>query len=1176
MKTKSLCIVITAASLLAPGIRAVDFQENNSELTLRTKRMEVIVKDARIIQLKSLQNGRILADRKLADPSHTAGLGCMTGQEQELSRLHYPWGEPLVNPRVADKPTSLYRTPNTHSRLSVRKDRNAVLAEWKGLTDGKKFYPDDKITLIFSEDANGALTIQGSGESASGGVFGLQVPIENLTGSGKFVLPTFGGIEYAATGKPGLMPFHFSTVFYEAPLMTFEAGGTALGLWSEDPEFTPFHAFLARKEKSSVFSLEFQNLIPYEPLKKTRSPLLKLDVFPGSDWIEAARPYRDWYHKQFAKDMRNRDRIEWANRINVIVDSGSRKPDALRKVTEKMSSDRVLFHVWQARKEGFTTNIPDYTPKADYPDEVKTFHEHGFKVMCYVCSLCAVYKSPAWERDNVEDFFLTRKNSITAYNVGKAAFDSNLEGTLTSAKGKDQFASLKPGAFLYGDPLSRGWREYFIRIVKEFNEKCGTDANYQDTLGCVGDTGNGVVDGLFGAQANAQFTRELQAAMPGTPMASEFGPAPIGFGVKWPLNYVQVWGSIPFRDYRIHHQRPLTPFLFGYRTWVPTINAGDDFHRHLISSCSDALSGMGMFDSSENLQADHGFDGHLVLRSKVFADNGLVPYYPEKRYPENIRAMYRGKDGGIFRYYDDGKLQMMLDPAGKPLYGRVNDSSKVESSGLTIPGWPSCDEKGIYGLNPKNSYALFPKNTDKQEGVLGKLPDSAWVRFYYTTPEFTYLELAGTGKVSLKLNPPSNRKFITVNDRPVSDSEISGNLPMRIVLSSGKATSPDTVRKINLASGLEDGTGEGLPKLRKNLGGETLYHISYYNAKSIDFMLPVKDRDDAIEILFQNTQNKYGNGSILSLLVNGREVYSFDCRPAASKGKTGEFDTKLRRGRFPLGQYAGQDVLVSLRVDNKNESNADMQWSSLPRLVKDPAQKQTVEELDPARLPVAAPAKPVPPKRPDGSPSSVIETGIPQGVYRPAAKHGLFASPKSIPAEPETVYFLSGEFRKADKEGSTFYLGVICYDKNNRQITGINVNPLADSETRLGKGGKAGDTKLHVMDASKWRIGGWIAIGTELPNFELVGPVENIEKLGGDYGVYLKTPLKKPLESDIKIRMHIPTGTYNYVVSTRLTDSLEPYGGILKVWPGTVRIQPMILSTTPVEIRNLKLEAFKK
>ncbi len=246
MKTKSLCIVITAASLLAPGIRAVDFQENNSELTLRTKRMEVMVKDARIIQLKSLRDGRILADRKLADPSHTAGLGCMTGQEQELSRLHYPWGEPLVNPRVADKPTSLYRTPNTHSRLSVRKDGNAVFAEWKGLTDGKKFYPDDKITLIFSEDANGALTIQGSGESASGGVFGLQVPIENLTGSGKFVLPTFGGIEYAATGKPGLMPFHFSTVFYEAPLMTFEAGGTALGLLSEDPEFTPFHAFLSR------------------------------------------------------------------------------------------------------------------------------------------------------------------------------------------------------------------------------------------------------------------------------------------------------------------------------------------------------------------------------------------------------------------------------------------------------------------------------------------------------------------------------------------------------------------------------------------------------------------------------------------------------------------------------------------------------------------------------------------------------------------------------------------------------------------------------------------------------------------------------------------------------------------------------------------------------------------
>ena len=964
MYKKILCGLLFAE--MGTGVFALDFSQNDREFVLKTKRLEAVVRDARIIQLRSRKTGQLFADRALAEPSVTAGLGCMTGKEKELSTLHFPWGEPGMNQQIQLKGTDLYHQADGRSAVTVSRGENEVVVAWAGLTDGAQFFPAEKITLTFGEDTKGTLTFQAAGEAVCGGVFGVQIPLENISADGTFLLPSFGGLEYSGKGPRALMTFQHTTLFYEAPVMVYTCGNSSLGLWSEDGAFNPFHAFFARGLKSCSFALEFQNLIPYEPLKTANPPVLKLDVFDDSDWIEAARPYRDWYHKAFAAELAKRDSIEWANRISVIVDSGSQHPTVLAGIKEKMPAERVLFHVWQARKEGFTANIPDYTPKEDYPGSVENLHKHGFKVMCYVCSLCAVYKSPAWERDNVGDFFLTRKNSITAYNTGEAAFDANLEGNLTAARGKDPFASLKPGAFLYGDPLSKGWREYFISKIREFNAKCGTDASYQDTLGCVGDVGNGVVDGSFAGQGNAQFTRELLDGLPGTPMGSEFGPAPIGFGVKWPVNYAQVWGGHPFRESRIHRHRPLTPFLFGYRTWIPTVNAGDDFHRHLTAACSDALSGMGMFEASETLQLEHGFDGHLVLRSKIFADNGLVPHYPEKRYPANIRAMYRGKDGGVFRYYDDGILQMMLSPSGKPLYGRMNGASKVSAPGLTLPGWPARDEKSLYGLNPKNSYALFPVTSEKSDGMLGQLPDSAYVRFYYETPDFAYLELSGTGTVSVTLNCPPHLQQLTVNDRPHSGSTVSGELPLRIVLSNGKGTTPDTVRKINLASGLEDGSGEELPKLKRGLGDQTLYHVSYYNAKSIDCMLPVKDTVDAVEILFQNTQNQYGNGSVLSLLINGREVYSFDCKPAAPKGQQAVFDTKLRRLRVPLGKFAGQSVLVTLRVDNKNENNADMQWSTLPRLVQDQAQKQTVEEPDPAKLSAARPPpKPVLPKRPD-------------------------------------------------------------------------------------------------------------------------------------------------------------------------------------------------------------------
>lgn len=1181
MWKKTLIPVIASGVFMS--MNALEVKQSEREFAVSTSRLEATVKDGRIIHLVNRQNGNVVADRAVNETSHTAGLGNMTGQVGELSKLHFPWGEPSLKQDRPNRPTKLYRRPTAESKFQLEKQGNAVRATWQGLSDGETFFASDSITLEFGEDEQGALVLRGTGKSEQGGVFGLQVPVENLRGEGKFILPTFGGLEYEATGKPSLLTFKDSTLFYEAPLMTYTVQDSALGMWIEDRTFRPFFAFFGRSERGSSFALEPLNLIPYENLKILDGPIMKLDVFSDAGWIAAARPYRDWYRKTFAADIARRDSIAWAEKINVIVDGGTMySPATLKAVAALMKPESVLFHVWQARKEGFTTNIPDYTPKKDYAGHVKQFHDHGFKVMCYVCSLCAVYRSPVWDRDKVGEFFLTRKNDIANYHGGKNAFDENLAGTITAAVGDDPFANFQAGKLYYGDPLSRRWREYFAQIVYDFNQLTGTDANYQDTLGCAGDVGNGTVEGLAGGEGNAVFTRELQARMPNTPMASEYGPSQIAFGVKWPLNYPQVWGSIAFRKFRAGRHHPLTPFLFGYRTWNPVINAGDDFHKYLISACSDALSGMGMFTAAENMQMKEGFDGLLLLRSKIFADHDLTPYYPEKRYPENIRAMYRSRDGKIFRYYDDGSLQMMLDPDNKPLYGRVTGVSQLKNTQLTLPGWPVRDRDGIYGLDPEQYYALFPVNGSNVPNVAVKpLPPGVKLVRYYATADFAYLEFDGNGEIGIELRIPAGYVKGYVNDRSIDITaalKISGPLPMRVFLTNGKETVPNRVRNINISNGLQSGKGEALPSLRKQLNGQEFFHVNGYQVKSLDFVLTVKNPDDALELLLQNTQNQYGNGSIVRLLLNGKEIKSFDCA-AEKRGGKPVFDTKIRRWLAPLAQYAGQEVLVTVQVDNKASNNADMQWITIPKVVKDTTRqfRETIVK------PVETPRKPV---RPEGTPvqtivpdwnSTLVTSENEVFRYSPNTPHGMITATGRLNIDRTKVYYLSGEFRRPAADGGAFHLGVVQYRADGRPISGVEVNPLTGTDTVLGRAGQAGSTTIKVMDASGWRPGGMVAVNTspdrsDLPNSDLHGPVTELVRTGGDWTITLKNPLKRDIESDTSVRLHLPAGTHHYVASAKLSEQWQSFSGVLSWWPGAEKFQIMMLAKSPLEFRNLKLE----
>ncbi|NMA43412.1 MAG: hypothetical protein GX946_08520 [Oligosphaeraceae bacterium] len=951
MRAASFAVLLMMTAISAHALR---IETTADQFTVAGARIQLTVRDARIIAVKSVQSGLELTTPAPGMNMLTAGLGNMAGQIKELSRVHYPWGEPSIGQNPKRQATPLYGIcgPQTTVQLEITQDQ--IVSHWRGLYYADQFHPDDAIELIFREDQNGAIVMQRQGRGRPG-VFGLSIPVENLAPTGKIYLPSFGGLEYEAQAETEeLIGLQDTTLFIEAPLMVYVGQNSAFGMWVEDERFSPYFAFIERGPHGAALSLEGINLIPYESHKTIAPPPIKFDLFDDSGWIAAARPYRNWYQKTFAEEIAVRDAPSWADDIMVIADGGNSAP-GFERLPDMFKPENLLVQIWQPRKLGFTKDIPDYTPRGHYPELVQKLHDAGFKVMCYVCTLCAVYRSPAWDRDQVGEFFLTRKNSIANYNGNEHAFDENLVGTIRAAKGKDQYAHLKPNAFLYGDPLSKGWRDYFCRVIKDMNELCGTDANYQDTLGCTADVGNGIVDGLAGAEGNAAFTRDLQKKL-AVPMAAEFGSAPIAFGVRWPLNGARAWGGARFRAYRRSRQHPISPFLFGYRTWVHSNRLYTDELYHTNLSASDALSGFGMIPTAIPNQTEYGLQGQMLLRAKLFADRKLHPWYPENRYSENIRAMYQDQDGKIYRYYDDGTLQKMLDPESRAVYGRLHGVGSLIDHELLIPRYPIWDDDGIYNLNPDGFYALYPRSKAAMTLVhTGQLPDDMMLKSYYETSEYAYMELdenESSGKKSVTLNLDERFTRVLVNDieQPCSSKiTITGALPFRLIFFKGQELPADEIRTINRLSGLQDGKPEALPPPHKWFE-RLFYPVNFQQKKIINSIVKIDSPTAAVDFAMVNLQEQYGDATLVELFINGKLIRSSDSAVQAGQGRIDEnnciFDNPCRIWRIPLGKYLGNHILISVAVDCESGTNANRQFITLPKIVSDPAQKFIEEVKD--------------------------------------------------------------------------------------------------------------------------------------------------------------------------------------------------------------------------------------
>lgn len=957
----------------APGVQ-IDGQLRT--VTVRTARLAATFRDGMVVAVTNLSTGEVHADAAVADEAGIpSGLGHVTGMPEAVGNLHSPWGTHPLS-QQAD-PRARYPTmhrPHAGSVWTTADIEGGVQMTWTGLSNGKQTFPEETLAIAaWTDPKTGALLFRATGSSPAGGVYGVQAPVANLHPEHRVYVASFGGNLYDCHETPGLRTLG-GTPFWEAPVVAVEGRQGSLGLWVEAPACPPDFFFLNWSGKSFSVAIEHLNLMPFEPQKSVESVTWRLDAFDGG-WVAAMTPYRDWYARAFAEELRARAAVKWADRIKVIIDEYEKgDPAGLRALATVFDPETVLLHEWNARAPEFDRELPDWTPRAGYAERVKAAQSLGFHTMAYVNTYCVNYNSPVFVRDRIGDFGLTRRMSLYKY--------------ATSSQDLMTFDKAKDNQLLYLDPLSARWRQYHTDMMIKWREETGTDANYEDVGGCAGDFGNGVIEGKAAAQGSVEQFRELLLRNPTVPMAAEYGPHSIAFAVRWPLRYQQVWGGDATRIRWMTHQRPVSAFIHGphHGAWVPTIQAESNFLRHVVTACSDALGGPAQFPGTlQSLRANQGVLVHMLWRAQLFSRQQLEPYFAPERWEPDLACMYQDRDGLVYKYFANERTHRMVGPDGRELYARATGLNRYPTR-LNLPGWPAISDGAILGLNPTVRYALVPGVPDRTEISVTRIPDGVCISRFYETDAFTVLTLDAIepgkpdrGEVAFR--SATSFAEVLVNDQPVAapkpaeqgapaEMTFSVTFPANLVFVKRgvQAVQHDQYfgdghengRYILIDSGLDRG-GEYVPPHRPNfqVPGEKqsvpFTFLNYGNDAevTIDYLVRVPAKDSTLRVYTRSQQDKYGNCTIGRLYVNGRLRHEYDFGPQPNPDwKDGMpasektlWDTAYHCWSVPLGAAAGRTVLVTLATDSKASSNADSQWWSRPKFVPDPDQAESYMTL---------------------------------------------------------------------------------------------------------------------------------------------------------------------------------------------------------------------------------------
>ena len=359
----------------------------------------------------------------------------------------------------------------------------------------------NEITLVIAIDPNtDELLISGDCVADTLSVYAIQWGIDSLNLSNlRLILPAKSQQVIDANSAIERELFRYPSSHWEAQLAIVESERGGFYVRGTDPTFQ-FKELDYGRNPDNSFKLGFRtvNHAPWDALTSAKSITWRFNTYAG-DWCVPAQIHQDWM-EQALEPWSLSDVPAWVSDIGLVISHSRLNPELLPNLAEAVDPTKTLLYLTDWRKDRHPINYPDYTPNERFDEFLKVARQHGFRIMLHA---------------SLHDM---GPNHPLYPEFQRFQYRDPWTGELTGWKWNEID---NPERNAHINPASSRWRNLIVQRLKEVWEKYNIDAFHLDTSHYVLNDGNGLIEGLNGAQGNALMHKELAEAMPGVIFGGE-------------------------------------------------------------------------------------------------------------------------------------------------------------------------------------------------------------------------------------------------------------------------------------------------------------------------------------------------------------------------------------------------------------------------------------------------------------------------------------------------------------------------------------------------------------------------------------------------------------------------------------------------------------------------------
>lgn len=798
------------------------------------------------------------------------------------------------------------------------------------------------------DPVTGDLVINQRARSDQAGLFGIGFSLLNLRPDLQFALPYFSGVVMGGEFSNSFQGWAWPGAWSAGLVVGEIPGGGTFFVFADDPKLGPKYLKLYSTEDGQALGFEACAEAPYDERREVEVCTWRFNTFAGG-WMEPAERYKQWLASAYGCRPARERPPEWFHDVAMFCTSMSVDFERLGELIDPRHV--IIGHYGWA--EGFNRNAPFYQTRDEQAmaARIGRLREMGYHYAVYVAhKLVDLNPLPEvreryWRTDN-----LLAKYGVRSYRdvlAGRSPQlnenweDSDVERVERAARGGERFLdSVHPG--------SDAWIEFYADLMVDFHERYGMNVFYQDISGSHYGSA-GLIDGRNVHQGTVAAEARIREKLPDTATIGEhWNEVNVAMGAQLASGNYAAWFN------ERHHAmlggrraHPLKAYIFGDYTGLVMYKTEqrdtDNFHRD--QNFLEITGSIPTWRTAVPSGPPQGEARLTLLRADLFV-RGFRPHYPEQwhadavaymRAPDGTTAEYLRRDGSTFCYLRNGAEKQLY-------YARVTNRTALPMPApVHIDNWIAYDDQGPIALAPQRWYCVFPGEPPAPPVQIIAVPDGVWIEGLRAGEGYILADLGGEGSGTLRFAANVPLRGPATN----GGGEIEVSAPDSVFFAIAEAYAiqpgePLTLEDwdlVEVVNGLVTGERDWYDRPKNwNLGGEERYFgygvfppAGGPGAEiTIDGYVRIPEHPQAALAFQMGRLGGDGDGVHFVVRVNGREIWR-ELSPPNRRGWTPAV--------VPLGDYAGQDVLLSLAVDcgptRHSTSNDHSIWGDV-RIVTDP------------------------------------------------------------------------------------------------------------------------------------------------------------------------------------------------------------------------------------------------